>query len=47
MKQKNNLNFKNSFKNFFLLTKETKNQWARDDPAFVVVQASFVAVKLT
>lgn len=23
---------------------ETKNQWARDDPAFVVVQACFVAV---
>jgi hypothetical protein len=24
---------------------ETKNQWARDDPAFVVVEAIFVAVK--
>ncbi len=23
---------------------ETKNQWARDDPAFVVIQAGFVAV---
>jgi hypothetical protein len=25
---------------------ETKNQWARDDPAFIVVQASFVAVSV-
>jgi len=28
----------------FYYRKQTKNQWARDDPAFVVVQASFVAV---
>lgn len=28
----------------FYYRKQTKNQWARDDPAFVVVEASFVAV---
>ena len=26
---------------------ETKNQWARDDPAFIVIQAAFVAVSVT
>jgi len=33
----------NAFKNFYY-RKQTKNQWARDDPAFVVVEAAFVAV---
>eukprot|EP01040_Poterioochromonas_malhamensis_P000931 gene931-988_t len=28
----------------FYYRKQTKNQWARDDPAFVVIQAIFVAV---
>eukprot|EP01031_Cornospumella_fuschlensis_P030201 gene30201-36481_t len=28
----------------FYYRKQTKNQWARDDPAFIVIQASFVAV---
>lgn len=28
------------------MTLETKNQWARDDPAFAVIQAVFVAVTL-
>jgi len=28
----------------FYYRKQTKNQWARDDPAFVVIQAAFVAV---
>jgi len=28
----------------FLSFPETKNQWARDDPAFIVIQAAFVAV---
>jgi len=28
----------------FFYRKQTKNQWARDDPAFVVVQGLFVAV---
>jgi hypothetical protein len=23
---------------------ETKNQWARDDPAFIVIEAAFVAI---
>jgi hypothetical protein len=26
------------------MSTETKNQWARDDPAFLVVEALFVAV---
>ena len=26
---------------------ETKNQWARDDPAFLVVEALFVAVSIS
>ena len=29
----------------FYYRKQTKNQWARDDPAFMVVQAAFVAVR--
>jgi len=29
---------------FFSYRKQTKNQWARDDPAFVVVQGIFVAL---
>ena len=28
----------------FYYRKQTKNQWARDDPAFMVVEAAFVAV---
>jgi len=28
----------------FYYRKQTKNQWARDDPAFIVIQASFVAI---
>jgi len=28
----------------FFYRKQTKNQWARDDPAFLVVQAVFVAI---
>lgn len=28
----------------FYYRKQTKNQWARDDPAFVVIQAVFVAI---
>jgi len=28
----------------FYYRKQTKNQWARDDPAFLVIEASFVAV---
>ena len=28
----------------FYYRKQTKNQWARDDPAFVVVEAAFVAI---
>ena len=30
----------------FYYRKQTKNQWARDDPAFMVVEAAFVAVSL-
>lgn len=29
----------------FYYRKQTKNQWARDDPAFMVVEAAFVAVR--
>ncbi|KAJ1408055.1 UNC-50 [Ochromonadaceae sp. CCMP2298] len=28
----------------FYYRKQTKNQWARDDPAFIVIQAMFVAI---
>jgi len=28
----------------FYYRKQTKNQWARDDPAFIVIQAIFVAI---
>eukprot|EP00598_Pedospumella_elongata_P008759 CAMPEP_0185008650 /NCGR_PEP_ID=MMETSP1098-20130426/90129_1 /TAXON_ID=89044 /ORGANISM="Spumella elongata, Strain CCAP 955/1" /LENGTH=106 /DNA_ID=CAMNT_0027537189 /DNA_START=58 /DNA_END=375 /DNA_ORIENTATION=- len=28
----------------FFYRKQTKNQWARDDPAFIVIQAAFVAI---
>ena len=31
----------------FYYRKQTKNQWARDDPAFMVVEAAFVAVSQT
>jgi hypothetical protein len=30
----------------FYYRKQTKNQWARDDPAFMVVVSAFVAVSL-
>lgn len=31
-------------KSAMLMDTETKNQWARDDPAFAVIQAFFVGV---
>lgn len=29
---------------FYLIVSETKNQWARDDPAFVVILCLFLVV---
>lgn len=31
-------------KGFFIFPSETKNQWARDDPAFVVICSLLLAV---
>ena len=40
--------FNKTFPSSFLIVfigLETKNQWARDDPAFAVIQAFFVGVR--
>ena len=38
------LSFYRPFHPFIYLSTETKNQWARDDPAFVVIMVAFLAI---
>jgi hypothetical protein len=40
----NYMHFEKTLLYFFFSSPETKNQWARDDPAFVVISSLLLAV---